>query len=169
LERFQNIRVENVKGGLLRFVINLSVIRCAWTGTNPSGAPEQDSAILFLQIIRRGHKIIVTKEIEQKYLSLFNQLRKGYSHGPSALNAVKLYFFAKQMGLVNNTRYSSDLPPLPDESHIKEEDRDFARLANLTQAMLVTHDEPLIIELESKWITAVKPGDPRLLLVLGIT
>lgn len=141
----------------MRFVIDLNVVRSAWTGVNPSGTPEQHSAILLLQIISKRHEFVVTKEIDQRYWSLFDQLRKAHNQGPRALNVIRLYFLAKQMGIVNSARYASDVPPLPDESHIKDEDRDFARLANLTKAVLVTYDRPLITELERMKVKAVKP------------
>jgi hypothetical protein len=141
----------------VRFVIDLNVIRPAWSGMDPTGVPAPHSAILILQLVNKGHQFAVTKEIAQRYQRLFDELKRPSLQGPSALNVVRLYFTAKQMGNVDNSRCSADLPPLPEESHIKDEDRDFARLANLIRAVLVTYDEPLITELANVGVTAVKP------------
>jgi Trm5-related predicted tRNA methylase len=111
------------------------------------------------QIVNKHHEIVVTREIDQRYQSLFDILKKESRQGPGALNVVRLYYTAKQMRVVNNARSASDVPSLPDESHIKDEDRDFARLANLVRAVLVTYDGPLIRELATKGVLAVTPDD----------
>lgn len=152
----------------MRFVINLNVFRSAWTGKNPSGIAEEHSAILFLQIVRKRCKIVVTKEIEKRYLDLFQRLKNESPQGPRGLNVISLYFRAKQMGMVNNARHSCALPPLPNETHIKDEDKDFARLANLTKAVLITYDEPLIRALQTQGVEAAKPEDQRVLLALQL-
>ena len=143
----------------MHFVIDLNIIRSAWNGVGPSGALEQHSAILLLQVVRKCHRFAVTKEIDQRYQCLFDELKNAPRQGPDALNVVRLYYTAKQIGKVDDSRYSSDVPPLPDESHIKDEDRYFVRLANLIKAILVTYDEPLIRKLMSIGVKAVKPDD----------
>jgi predicted nucleic acid-binding protein len=152
----------------LRFVIDLNVFRSAWTGKNPIGIAEEHSAILLLQIVRKHYKIVVTKEIEKRYMDLFQQLKSKAPQGPKGLNVINLYFRAKQMGIVDNTRHSSDLPPLSNETHIKDEDKHYARLANLTKAILITYDEPLIKALQTQGVEAAKPDDPRVLLALQL-
>jgi predicted nucleic acid-binding protein len=148
----------------LRFVIDLNVFHSAWTGKNPNGIPDEHSAILLLRIVEERCKIIVTKEIEKKYWNLFQRLKNQSPQGPRSLNVINLYLRAKQMGIIDNTRRSSDLPPLPDETHIKDEDKDLARLANLTDAVLVTYDEPLIKAVKTQGVTACKPDDKEVLM-----
>jgi len=79
--------------------------------------------------------------------------------GPNALNVVRLYYTAKQIGKVDDSRCGAAVPPLSDESNIKDEDKDFARLANLIKATFVTYDEPLIEKLSRIGVKAVKPND----------
>jgi rRNA-processing protein FCF1 len=57
------------------------------------------------------------------------------------------------------SRCADDVPPFHNESNIKDEDRDFVRLANLTNVVLATHDEPLISELKRLGVKVAKPED----------
>jgi len=90
------------------------------------------------------HRVIVTDEIHQRYLQDYEALRKKYPQAPPLLNATKLYLLWKQTGKVDDKRLSHELPRVSGESKIKDEDREFARLAKLTDATLVTNDGPLI-------------------------
>ena len=140
-------------------VVDLNVMRTAWTSINPYDAWDIDATVLLAQIVKKCHKFFVTKEIDTLYRHLFDQLRLAYPHGPDSLNVVKLYFQAKIYGKVDETRRSAELPSLPDESGIKDEDREFARLANLTGSILVTYDDPLILVLDSLGVSAMTPKE----------
>lgn len=141
----------------MHFVFDLNTIRSAWSGANPRGTPELHPAILFLQVANKGHRIVVTKEMDSRYVQLFDELKNASRQGPAALNIVHLYYTLKLMGKVDDSRCSADVPPLSEESRIKDEDKEFARLANLTRAVLVTYDEPLIRELTDIGVQAVLP------------
>jgi len=96
------------------------------------------------EIDRICHRVVVTDEINRRYLQDYHTLRNKFPQGASLLNAGKLYLLWKETGKVDDKRKSSELPPVKGESAIKDEDREFVRLAKLIDAPLVTNDSPLI-------------------------
>jgi len=112
-------------------------MRLSWNG-------DRDSMQLLAIIDTICHKVIVTDEIERRYLHDCEALRKKYPQCPPLLNSSKLYLLWKETSKVDDKRLSHELPHLNGESEIKDEDREFARLAKLTDATLVTNDDPLI-------------------------
>lgn len=108
-----------------------------------------ESSQLLLEIQRVCDRIIVTDKINRRYLRLYDELKQTYPHGPELLNFGKQYLLWKQVGKVDDERLSSELPSVSSEIDVKDEDREFVRLACLTNAILVTYDEPLI-QLKSK-------------------
>jgi hypothetical protein len=116
----------------------------AWTGIAHHEKPDYDCVRLLLDIQKTCERVIVTDEIDRKYRSTYDTLKNKYPQGPKLLHSFNLYFRWKQTKKVDDDRLSRDLPPLNDESEIDEENREFARLAKLTSAVLVTHDGGLI-------------------------
>jgi hypothetical protein len=115
-------------------------MRSAWTGENPNNSSKDLSAtILFAEILQVCYTIVVTDEIDQRYRHLFSTLTQGRSQSPASLNIVALYTTAWQTtGKIDSSRRSADLPSLSDETHIKNEDIEFSRLAGISRSILVT-------------------------------
>ena len=111
------------------------------------------------EIQRKCHKVIVTDEIERRYLRLWKGLKLKYPQGPNLLNCMKLYLEWKLTRKVDDSRVSTQLPPLRDECKIKDEDTEFARLTKITGATLVTYDGPLIELGRELGFAAMKPSD----------
>ena len=131
-------------------------MRFAWTGVDPEG---YESSQLLYEIYRTCDKIIVTDEVDRRYLNLYDELRNEYPQSPGLLNFGKLYLHWKKIRKVDEERMSSQLPPVPCESSIKDEDKELARLANLTGAVLVTFDGPLIEAGHKCGFKAMRPTD----------
>ena len=146
------------------FVIDLNVMRTAWIGKDPHGNTDNDCLLLLSGIQKKCDKVIVTDEIDRRYLRLYDELGGKYPQGPSLLNCMKLYLRWKQVRKVDDSRLSSQLPRLRNESKIKDEDIEFARLTSVTGATLVTYDEPLIELGRELGFAAMKPSDARILL-----
>lgn len=142
---------------MLQYVIDLQVIWFAWTGKAPREQRDTDCADLWLMIQRTCERVLVTDEIDKKYRDVFDQLRQKYPQGPRLLNAFTLYFLWKQSKKVDDSRLSNQIPPLNDESHLEEEDRKFARLAKLTNSVLVTHDSGILKFASTLGYTAMTP------------
>lgn len=143
----------------MNFVIDLNAIRTAWTGETPHRVADLDSGILFAQIIQICSRIVVTDEIDSRYLKLFDELKSGSRQSPRAFNVINLYTTAKQGNKIDATRISSELPHLPDESGIKDEDREFVRLASISRSTLVTYDGPLREVLQKIGVQTASPGE----------
>lgn len=143
----------------MNFVIDLNAVRTAWTGETPQGTSGLDSGILLGEIIRICSRLIVTDEIDRRYLRLFNELKNGARQSPRAFNVISLYTTAKQSSKVDASRVSSELPHLADESGIKDEDREFARLASISRGILVTYDNPLREALQRLGVETLSPGE----------
>src|SRR5713226_1008216 len=113
-------------------------MRSAWTGVNPNNSFQDLSAtVLFAEILRVCYTLAVTDEIDRRYRHLFGTLRRGRSQSPASLNIVSLYISARQTaGKIDASRRSADLPPLSDETHIKDEDIEFSRLAGISRGIL---------------------------------
>ena len=112
-------------------------MQLAWTDS-------RESMQLLAEIDRLCHNVVVTDGINRRYLKDYDALRKRYPQGASLLNTGKLYLLWKETGKVDDRRRSSELPPVKGESAIKDEDREFVRLAKLIDAPLVANDGPLI-------------------------
>jgi len=127
----------------LNFIIDKNVLKAALTGNNPNtGEFDPTSLTLLIQIPTICHFFIVTKEIENEFIRIFEEFRRK-PEGKPTLDAVTMYFNAKKMGKINDTRSSDTLPQSVDENGIKDEDLPFARLSRLTHATLITYDQPL--------------------------
>ena len=135
------------------------MLRTVWTGVDPQGNRDDESWGLLREIYCTCDKIIVTDVIHQRYLRLYDELRKKSPQGPELLNFGKLYLYWKEIRKVDQGRLSSQLPPVRCESSIKDEDKEFARLANLTGAVLVTFDDPLIEAGHKCGFKAMTPKD----------
>jgi hypothetical protein len=134
-------------------------MRSAWTGEAPDHRTELDSGVLFAEIIRICSRIVATDEIHARYMRLFNELRSAPRQSPTAVNVISLYVLAMQSSKVDITRRSSDLPPLSNETGVKAEDQEFARLASLSGATLVTHDGPLLQSLRQIGVRVATPNE----------
>lgn len=127
----------------MNFVLDKNTIISACTGLNPNSRQVDVCSVTLLgQIIEICHRIVVTKEIEIDYIRIFDEI-KAASQSPIGLMGNKFYFYAKQLGKVDDTRSSSELPPLQNEEGIKDEDIPFARLAAISNSTLITYDGPL--------------------------
>jgi len=143
----------------LPFVIDLNVLRTVWTGIDPQGNRDYESWGLFREIYRTCDKIVVTDGINRRYLNLYHQLKEKYPQGADLLNFGRLYLRWKETPKVDEGRMSSQLPPVRCESSIKDEDKEFARLAKLTGAVLVTFDGALIEAGHKCAFKAMTPND----------
>ncbi len=143
----------------MNFIIDLCAMRSAWTGKRPDNAIELDSGVLFAEIVRMCSRLVATDEIHRRYLGLFGELKSGPRQSPTAVNIITLYVMAMESSKVDLTRRSSDLPPLSDETGVKPEDQEFAKLASLSGATLVTHDGPLMQFLRQIGVRVASPSE----------
>lgn len=134
-------------------------MRSAWTGEDPRGKTDVDCVHLLLGIERKCDKVIVTDEIDRRYLRLWNELKQKHPQGPNLLNCMKLYLGWKLIRKVDDSRASTQLPRLRNESKIKDEDMEFARLTMITGAILVTYDDQLIKLGRELGFAAMEPSD----------
>jgi hypothetical protein len=118
----------------------------ACTGENPHGQTDAAAIRILCDVVNCTHRLIVTREIENDYIRIFDEMKN--PQGPDTLLARSFYFYAKKISKVDNTRTNFALPTVPDEERIKNEDLPFAKLANITGAILVTYDGPLLQKLE---------------------
>jgi len=127
----------------MNFVLDKNTLIAACTGVSPnSGQVDVSSLTLMGQIIVICHRFVVTKEIEVDYIRIFDEIKAGMQ-SPAIIMGSKFYFYAKELGKVDDNRISSQLPLLQDEIGIKDEDKPFARLAIASNSTLVTYDGPL--------------------------
>jgi hypothetical protein len=127
----------------MNFVLDKNTMISACTGENPNTRQVDVSAVTMMgHIIVICHRFVVTKEIEVDYIKIFDQFKAG-KQSPATVMGSKFYFYAKQLGKVDDSRTSSQLPHLQDETGIKSEDIPFARLASISNSTLVTYDGPL--------------------------
>ena len=129
----------------MNLIIDKNVLRAACTGNDPHGKTDTAAIRILREVVCCIHRLIVTREIEIDYIKIFDEMKK--PQGPDTLFACKFYFDAKEIGKVDNTRTNFALSAIPDEERIKDEDLPFARLANITGAILVTYDGPLLQKL----------------------
>ena len=147
-------------------MIDLNSIRSAWTGIDPNtGQPDLSAAILFALIIHICDTIVITDEISRRYQRLFDTLRQNPTQSARSLNIIYQYSLARHMtGKVDDSRLSTDLPELSDETCIKDEDREFSRVAGISQSILVTFDGPLLDCLTRLRVKAMPPPEALALL-----
>lgn len=143
----------------MNFIIDLCAMRSAWTGERPDHTTELDSGVLFAEIIRICSRLVATDEIHTRYMRLFNELKSGPHQSPSAVNVISLYVLAMQSSKVDITRRSSELAPLSNETGVKAEDQEFARLASVSGATLVTHDGPMLQSLRQVGVRVATPRE----------
>jgi len=129
----------------LNLIIDKNVLRAACTGDNPRGETDAAAIRILCDVVSCIHRLIVTREIENDYIRIFDEMKK--PQGPNSLLACKFYFDAEKISKVDNTRTNAELPAIADEGGVKDEDLPFARLANITGAILVTYDGPLLQKL----------------------
>jgi hypothetical protein len=129
----------------LNLIIDKNVLMAACTGDNPRGETDVAAIGILCDVVLCTHRLIATGEMEKDYIRILDEMKK--PQGPDTLLARRFYFYAKNIGKVDNTRTNDQLPAIPDEGGVKDEDLPFARLANITSATLVTYDGPLLQKL----------------------
>jgi hypothetical protein len=143
----------------VNFVIDLNAVRTAWNGETPNHTYDVETGVLLGEIIRICSRLVVSDEVERRYFRLFKELAGGAHQSPRGLNVINLYIKAKQSSKVDITRRSADLPELSDETCIKDEDVEFARLTSASRSILVTFDEPLRDALVKLGVNVALPSE----------
>ena len=115
-----------------RFVLDENILHLAESGTNERGEKDLSSTRLLDEIAKRCHATAVDDAIFRKYM----QKAAGFPRVISLLSQM----WRDQRKFI----YCQHVPAAPHEDQLPRKDVLFVRVAILTQALLVTTDQPLI-------------------------